>query len=124
MTKEKANGSPPVLPLKPVTFHVLLVLMDGERHGYGIVKEVEARTGDRFRIEPGNLYRTLRTMLSQGLIEESERRPDPSVDDQRRRYFRITGFGTDVARAEAACPEELVGLSRSHRLLTSPERGH
>ncbi len=122
MTVGHPTHPPSVLPLKPVAFHVLLVLLDGERHGYGIVKAVEVQTGDQVRIEPGNLYRTLRTMQAQGLIEESDRRPDTAIDDQRRRYFRVTAFGTEVARAEAARLEKLVGLAKSRKLLASNER--
>jgi DNA-binding PadR family transcriptional regulator len=109
----------PALPLKPIVFHILLVLMRGERHGYGIVKEVEARAGGDFRIEPGNLYRTLRTMLAQGLVSESDERPDPDVDDQRRRYFRITDAGFESARAEASRLERMLELAKAQDLLTS-----
>lgn len=111
-----AGGDPGTrLPLKPVVFQVLLVLLDGERHGYAIVKALEAADGRR--LEPGNLYRTLRTMLGDGLIAESARRPDPELDDQRRRYFRVTGFGRAVARAEAVRLERLVLAARARDLL-------
>lgn len=106
------------LPLKPTVFHVLLVLDRGERHGYSIVKEIESRTGTALHVLPGNLYRTLRTMLSDGLIEESDRRPDPQMDDERRRYFRITPLGSAVAREEARRLERLVAVARSQDLLT------
>ena len=112
------NQPPPNPPLKPVVFQILLVLMDGERHGYGIVKEVESRSNGAIRVEPANLYRTLRTLLGQGLIEESEQRPDPELDDERRRYFRITSAGVRAARAEADRLEQLVLAARSHNLLT------
>ncbi len=115
------SGADPsaVLPLKPLVFQVLLVLLGGERHGYSIVKEVERRAKDGTSVEPGNLYRTFRTMLAQGLIGESEGRPDPALDDQRRRYFRITDFGTRVAEAEASRLEALVVTARAHNLLGS-----
>ena len=109
-------NSPP--PLKPVVFQILLVLMDGERHGYGIVKDVESRSHGAIRVEPANLYRTLRTLLAKGFIEESEERPDPELDDERRRYFRITSDGVRAARAEADRLEQLVNAARSHDLLT------
>lgn len=107
-----------LIPLKPIVFHILLVLMEEERHGYSIVKAVEHRFDDVGRIEPGNLYRSLRTMLSQGLIVESSARPDPDIDDSRRRYFKISSLGLRVARAEAARLEALVAAARSHRLLS------
>ncbi len=93
------------LPLKPLVFHILLVLVGGERHGYSIVKEVAAQTDGQLKIEPGNLYRTLRTIAAQGLIAESANRPD--LDDQRRRYFRVTPLGNEVLRAEALRMERL-----------------
>lgn len=112
-----ARGKDPVLPMKPVVFHILLVLMDGERHGYEIVKEVERRTDEAIRIEPANLYRTLRAMAEQDLIEETARRPEPETGDGRRRYFAITEYGHEMARAEAARLESLVTVARSHNLL-------
>ena len=96
-----------LIPLKPLVFHILLVLVGGERHGYNIVKEVAAQTDGQLKIEPGNLYRTLRTIAAQGLIVESANRPDPDLDDQRRRYFRVTPLGTEVLRAEALRMERL-----------------
>lgn len=111
------RGKDPVLPMKPVVFHILLVLMDGERHGYEIVKEVERRTDEAIRIEPANLYRTLRAMSEQQLIEETARRPDPDSGDGRRRYFAITDYGVEMARAEATRLESLVSAARSHNLL-------
>lgn len=107
------------LPLKPTMFDVLLVLLGGERHGYAIVKAVEAASGRR--IEPGNLYRTLRTMRARGLIAETGRRVDPSHDDQRRRYFRVTGLGRQVARGEAQRLARQVAAARARRLLGEPE---
>ncbi len=96
-----------LIPLKPLVFHILLVLVGGERHGYNIVKEVAAQTDGQLKIEPGNLYRTLRTIAAQGLIVESANRPAPDLDDQRRRYFRVTPLGTEVLRAEALRMERL-----------------
>ena len=122
MTLGNRRGHPPAGPLKPLVFHILLVLMEGERHGYGIVKEVEQRTGDQFKIEPGNLYRTIRTMLGQGLIEDSDARPDADLDDQRRRYFRVTNPGREAAKSEAARLDTLVTLARSQDLLADSPR--
>ncbi|MEE8583956.1 MAG: helix-turn-helix transcriptional regulator, partial [Acidobacteriota bacterium] len=76
-------------PLSDVVFQLLVILHDGERHGYRLAKQLQGKLGKR-RIAPGNLYRTLRSMLDQGLIEESGWRPDPGIDDERRRYFCIT----------------------------------
>ena len=89
------------LPLKPLVFHALLALKEVERHGYGIKKEVAARTGGTIDLEPGTLYRLMARLLKQGLIEESDRRPSPDSDDERRRYYRITPLGKDVLAAEA-----------------------
>lgn len=109
-------------PLKPIVFQILLVLLDEERHGWGIVREVERRAGGTIRILPGNLYRSLREMLADGLIEESARRPDPDLDDERRRYFKVTKRGREAARAEAERLEALVGEARALKLL-SPRGG-
>jgi DNA-binding PadR family transcriptional regulator len=88
-------------PLKPILFDILVILAQGDRHGWGIVKELEGGSGGWKKVLPGNLYRTLRDMLEKGLIEESHARPDPEEDDERRRYFRITGRGRTAAEAEA-----------------------
>lgn len=101
------------LPLKPVAFQILLSLADGERHGYGITQDISSRTSARMRIEPGNLYRSLRPMLDGGLIEESTRRPAPDLDDERRRYYRITALGRRVAAAETARLAEVVREARA-----------
>jgi DNA-binding PadR family transcriptional regulator len=106
-----------LLPLKPVMFQILLSLADGERHGYGITQDIAARTAARMRIEPGNLYRSLRTLLDDGVIEESERRPAPDLDDERRRYYRITPFGRRLAAAETARLEALVREAKAKRWL-------
>ena len=106
-----------LLPLKPVEFHVLLTIAEHECHGYGIVQAIAERTGGRMRLEPGNLYRSLRTMLADGLIQESDRRPAPDLDDERRRYYRITPFGRKVASAEAARLEALLASARACKLV-------
>lgn len=90
-----------LLPLHPEAFRILLVLRTGELHGYALVKELERDPGRPGRVLPANLYRRIRTLLDQGLIAESDRRPDPALDDDRRRYFRITDLGERAARAEA-----------------------
>ena len=104
-----------LLPLKPVALQVLLSLADGERHGYAITQDIAGRTSARMRLEPGNLYRSLRTMLDDGWIEESERRPAPDLDDERRRYYRITPLGRRVAAAEIARLEALVAEAKARK---------
>jgi DNA-binding PadR family transcriptional regulator len=101
--------------------HILLALADKERHGYGIMREVEWRTGGQTRLGPGTLYGSIKRMLADGLIEESDERPDPAMDDQRRRYYRITDFGRRVAGAEAERLSGLVETARARKLL--PGRG-
>jgi DNA-binding PadR family transcriptional regulator len=105
------------LPLTPAVLHILLALSDEERHGYGIMREVEERTGGRTRMGPGTLYGSVKRMLADGLIEESDERPDPAMDDQRRRYYRITDFGRRVAGAEAERLSGLVETARARKLL-------
>ena len=100
-----------LLPLPPVTFHLLLSLIDGERHGYAIIQDVEARTSGDLRLSAGTLYRSIARMVEQGLIAEVAKRRTAS-EDERRRYYRITPFGTAVARAEMRRLSELVRLAR------------
>jgi DNA-binding PadR family transcriptional regulator len=106
-----------LLPLTPAVLNILLALADGERHGYGIMREVEVRTGGGTRLGPGTLYGSIKRMLADGLIEESDERPDPELDDQRRRYYRITDFGRGVAGAEAERLQALVNTARARKLL-------
>lgn len=105
------------LPLPPATFHILLALATDDRHGYGIIQDVEARTSGELRLSPGTLYRTIQRLLEQGLIVEPKRRSNP-LDDPRRRYYRITPFGTAVARAESRRLTHLVRLAKVAGLLT------
>ncbi len=118
---EEARNPRDLLPLTPAVLHVLLSLADEERHGYGIMREVEARTGGETRLGPGTLYGSIKRMLAEGLIEESDERPDPALDDQRRRYYRITDFGRRVAGAEAQRLQDLVNAARARRLLPAPK---
>ena len=110
------------LPLKPVTFEILLVLAAEHLHGYAIVKQLEERSHGSMRLEPSNLYRTLRTMTERELIGETEHPSKQEPNDKRRRYFRITRFGREVARAEAARLAELVEDARAQRLLAAGTR--
>ena len=106
-----------MLPLTPAVFHILLALVEGERHGYGIMQDIESRTGGRTRLGPGTLYGSIKRMLSDRLIEESAHRPDPALDDERRRYYRLTGFGRRVALAEARRLQDLVADATVLKLL-------
>jgi DNA-binding PadR family transcriptional regulator len=107
----------PMTPLTPAVFHILLALADGEKHGYGIMQEVATITNGEVRMGPGTLYGTIKRMLESGLIEETEERPDPTLDDERRRYYRITSFGERVAHAEAARLAMLLSVAQSKRLM-------
>src|SRR5688572_27941664 len=89
-----------LLPLPASVFHILVALADGELHGYGIMKEVAARTEGKVRLGPGTLYGSIKRLIEDGLIEESDSRPDPDLDDERRRYYRLTDFGQRVAVSE------------------------
>ena len=105
------------LPLRPDVFTILLVLLEGARHGYGIIKDAEERQGRKGQLQPGALYRLLRQLLEDALIEEVPHSERPCGADERRRYYRITAFGREVAAAEARRMAELVELSSKHRLL-------
>lgn len=102
-----------LLPLPAATFHILMALAGEDRHGYAIIQEVASRTGGEVRLSAGTLYRSIQRMLEQGLLSEVSERPAPELDDERRRYYRITRFGTEVARAEARRLAELVRLARA-----------
>lgn len=102
-----------LLPLTPAVFHIMLSLADSERHGYSILREVEARTEGALKLGPTTLYRSIRQMLAAGLIQETEERPDPAMDDERRRYYRLTAFGRRVALAETLRLERLVAMARA-----------
>lgn len=102
-----------LLPLPSATFHILLAVADEDRHGYGIIQEVATRTDGDVRLSAGTLYRSIQRMLEQGLLLETSERPAPELDDERRRYYRITPFGRLVARAEAERLSQLVKLARA-----------
>ena len=106
-----------LLPLTPAVFHILLALADGERHGYGIMQEIAQRTDGNVRMGPGTLYGSIKRMLAEGLIEELGERPDPALDDERRRYYRLTSFGLRVAQAEARRLAQLVNVAQFKQLL-------
>ncbi len=101
------------LPLKPDLFQILLALEERERHGYGIIKEVQRSTDGQIRLEPSPLYRRLKRLLDSGIVEETDKRPVPELDDERRRYYRLTDHGRALVAAEA---QRLVALAGSERV--------
>jgi DNA-binding PadR family transcriptional regulator len=107
-------------PLPPATFHILMSLAEEERHGYAIIKDVESSTDGELRLSPGTLYRSIQRMLEDGLIVESNRRPARALDDERRRYYRITPHGIATARAELRRLAQLVRLGRERGLKPEP----
>ena len=118
--KAKSRTPESELPLPPATFQILLSLVDGERHGYAIMREVAERSEGAVRLGPGTLYGTLKRLLDSGLVEEGPDRADPQLDDERRRYYRITKFGVSVARAEARRMAAMVRVAREKKLI-APE---
>jgi DNA-binding PadR family transcriptional regulator len=100
------------LPLPPATFHILLAVAEEDRHGYAIILDVAARTNGELKLSAGTLYRSIQRMLEQGLIVETRDRPAPELDDERRRYYRITPFGAAVAQSEARRLTQLVRMAR------------
>jgi len=115
----KGRDPEDLLPLTPAMFHILLALADRERHGYDIMREVDERTEGKMRLGPGTLYGSIKRMLASGLIEELDERPDPELDDVRRRYYRLTDFGYRLAVAEAERLARLVKTARSKKLLSA-----
>ena len=109
-----------LIPLPPATFHILMAVAQEDRHGYGIIQDVIRRTNGELKLSAGTLYRSIQRMLEQGLIDETDDRPAPELDDERRRYYRISAFGTAVARAETRRMTQLVRMARTQGLL--PER--
>ena len=105
--------------LTPAAFHIMLVLAGGENHGYAIMREVVEHTQGKMRLGPGSLYGTIKRMLADGWIEELDERPDPEMDDERRRYYRLTGVGKKLVKAEAERLEQLVKVARRKKLLSS-----
>ena len=106
-----------LLPLTPLSFQILLALVDAERHGYGIMKEIERRTKGRMTTATGPLYLAAQRLMESGLIEESDKRPAPELDDQRRRYYKLTAFGRAVAAAEAKRMAQLVDVALDKELV-------
>ena len=115
MTKARTPES--FLPLTSPVFHVLLSLADGEKHGYVISKEIARRTNDEVRLSAGTLYGIIKRLLEDDLIEESEHRPEFALDDERRRYYRLTRLGHKVAEAEAERLERVLAMARAKKVL-------
>jgi DNA-binding PadR family transcriptional regulator len=106
--------------LPPAAFHILMSLAEEERHGYAIIKDVEATTNGELRLSPGTLYRSIQRMLEDGLIVESGRRPARALDDERRRYYRITPAGLTAARSELRRLSEMIRIGRERGLRPEP----
>jgi len=106
-----------LLPLPSATFHILLALVPEDLHGYAIIQDIARRTNGELKLSAGTLYRSIQRMLEQGLIVETRKRPAPELDDERRRYYHITSFGTTVARAETRRLTELIRLARASGLV-------
>ena len=104
------------VPLTPAIAHILLALADQDRHGYGIMQEVERLTDGAARMGPGTLYGTIKRMIASGLLEEADERPDPELDDERRRYYRATALGRAVLAAETTRMATLLGAARAKRV--------
>jgi DNA-binding PadR family transcriptional regulator len=110
----------PGQPLTPAVFHILLALADGDKHGYAIMKDVENQTAGRLKLGPGTLYGTIKRLLVASLIEEVDERPDRELDDERRRYYRLTGAGRKLALEENERLTQAVKVARQKRLLDHP----
>ena len=119
MAKQRLNPEE-LLPLTSSVFHILLALSDGDLHGYGIMQEVEEHTNGQIRLGPGTLYGAIKRLLNNGLIVETDERPDPEMDDERRRYYRLTDFGRQVLKAEAQRISKMVSVAQ--RIFFFPKR--
>ena len=120
MSRQRPDAVDHLLPLSLPVFHMLLALTEGERHGYALKREILRRTDRKLNLGSGALYGSINKMLEQGLIEESEERPDPHLDDERRRYYRITPLGRRVVQAEAMRLRDLVRLAEARLELPEP----
>ncbi len=117
MPRKNTHDTSPYLPLTPAVFHVLLALADSDKHGYAMMKDVALRTDGKVRLSAGTLYGIISRLLAEGMIVETRERPAPALDDERRRYYRLTDFGREVAIAEAERMEKTLAMARSMRLL-------
>ncbi len=121
MTTDTDPSPDNLLPLPAAEFQILVALADRKRHGYGIMQDIAARTDGKMKLSPGTLYGSIKRMLQSGVIEESEQRPDPELDDERRRYYRLTQFGRRVAAAETERLSKLVSQAVASLLPRSNE---
>ncbi len=112
-----SDTTPHNQPLTPAVFHILMALADGEKHGYSIMKDVEKQTNGKMKLGPGTLYGSIKRMLAAGLIEESEERPDPAMDDERRRYYRLSSNGQVILSEECNRLDEAVKVARVKQVL-------
>ena len=110
----------PGQPLTPAVFHILLALADGDKHGYAIMKDVESQTAGRIKLGAGTLYGTIKRLLAAGLIMEIDERADPELDDERRRYYRLTANGRQLAWEENQRLMQAVKVARGKRLSDNP----
>jgi DNA-binding PadR family transcriptional regulator len=106
----------PNTPLTPAVFHILLALSNGERHGYGIMKQVETDSEGKVTMGPGTLYGSLKRMLDAGLVKESDKRVDPEMDDERRIYYQLTGVGAQALKAELERYQRIVTIAQQRKL--------
>jgi DNA-binding PadR family transcriptional regulator len=106
-----------LLPLTPTVFHLMLALADGEKHGYGMMRAVEVETQGQMQIRIGSLYGSVRRMMEAGLIQEAPERPDPALDDERRRYYGLTPFGRQVLAAEAVRIAQAMAVIQGKKIL-------
>src|ERR1044072_6922363 len=116
MAKERVDPEK-LLPLTSSVFHILLALSDGDLHGYGIMQEAAEHSGGQIRLGPGTLYGAIKRLVGNGLIVEADERPDPELDDERRRYYRLTDFGQQVLKAEVQRISNMVSVARRKRLI-------
>jgi DNA-binding PadR family transcriptional regulator len=119
MKKSHDRNPEDLLPLAPAVLQILVALANRERHGYSIMQDIAARTDGKMRLSPGTLYGSIKRMIEEGLIEESAERPDPELDDERRRYYRLTQFGRQVTAAETERLSKLVSQAVAGLLLGS-----
>lgn len=112
-----------MLPLPVSQLHILMALVTGDKHGYAIMRDVQDFTDGAVTMGPGTLYGAVKQMLRAGLIEESDERPDPALDDQRRRYYRLTDVGSWILDAEVARMEQLAHAARARRATAARRQG-
>src|SRR4030095_12484579 len=122
MAKERLDPNK-LLPLTSSVFHILLALSDGDLHGYGIMQEVAEHTAGQIKLGPGTLYGAIKRLLADRLIVEVDERPDPELDDERRRYYRLTDFGQKVLKAEVQRISKMVSVAQRKRLIAKPRTG-